>query len=304
LGCTDKTVEAAFNRGEILRTHVLRPTWHLVAPENIRFMTALSSDKIKASTKPMNRRLEITEELYVRANRVIVRALEGGNQRTRDELSNELERAGIATHSAYRMIHFMLRAEVDGIVCSGALQGKKHTYVLLDERVPAEKAIPREEALAKLAWIYYNSRGPATLSDFMWWSGLSKSEASIGLDAIKSNLEAEKIGEEIYYIQASRDGDYAEQSAHLLPAFDEFIIGYQNRNAVLSAEHFNRVVSRNGIFRPALIVNGKAVGLWKSGTDKDNTVVFEFFEPPDTEILELTEKAKSAHKAFVEGVGF
>jgi hypothetical protein len=303
---TDNEVEAAFNRGDILRTHILRPTWHLVTPENIRWMTALSADKIKASARTRDKFLEITERLYAQTNKIIYAALSGGRQLTREDLGKKIERSGIVVNSA-RMVHFMLRAEADGVVCSGALRGRGHTYALLDERVPKTRKLTKDEALGNLARIYFNSRSPATLSDFVWWSGLSKSDAAKGLDAVRSELATEVINETFYVaaaqntmaasnIAAAQNTVSRRQSAHLLPAFDEFIIAYANREAVLAAEHFDKLISSNGIFKAALIVNGRAVGRWAS--DKSGVVLFDFFETPSADVRFAAEKAAAEYGAF------
>jgi hypothetical protein len=167
-----KTVDDAFNRGSFLRTHVLRPTWHFVSPENIRWMLDLSAGRIKSASKPRDRDLEITETLYAKTNRIITKSLEGNKHMARDDLARELEKAKINADSA-RGYHFIMRAELDGLICSGAVRGKTQTYTLLSERAPAARPLPKDESLARLANIYFSSHSPATLRDFAWWSGLS-----------------------------------------------------------------------------------------------------------------------------------
>jgi hypothetical protein len=298
-GSTDKTVEDAFNRGDFLRTHVLRPTWHFVSPENIRWMLALSAERIKSSARARDRDLEITEELYSKTNHVIEKALEGNKQLTRDDLGAELEKAKITVNSA-RLVHFMMRAEVEGIVCSGALQGKAHTYTLLDERVLPTKPFSKEEALTKLAQIYFTSHCPATLFDFVWWSGLSQTEAKKGLEAVKSNFMAEKINGQTYWLaDVFQDAPIATECVRLLPAFDEYIIGYRDRQTVLPSENHSKAISSNGIFRPTIMVNGQIVGLWKKSTSKAQPVVFDFFEQPADSTKSLADKAANDFKLFL-----
>ncbi|KAA6346662.1 hypothetical protein EZS27_005850 [termite gut metagenome] len=278
-GSTDNIVEEAFNHGEILRTHVLRPTWHLVAPENIRWMLSLSADKIKASARSRDRDLEITEELYSQVNGIIHKSLEGNNHLTREAVGEALQKAGIAVDTS-RMIHFMMRAEVEGIVCSGALQGKSHTYALLDERVPPTKPLHKEEALAKLAQLYFTSHCPATLQDFVWWSGLSQTEAKKGLEAVKSGFVAEEMNGGTYWIaEPFKNVPSVDTSVYLLPAFDEYIISYRDRKAVLPSENQSKAVSSNGIFRPTIVANGQVIGLWKKSNTKNEPVRLTFFEP-------------------------
>jgi hypothetical protein len=288
-GCTEAIVEAAFNRGDILRTHVMRPTWHFVAPENIRWMLSLSADKIKSSSKSRDRDLDISEELYRKTNRVIEKSLEGKHL-TRATLGDELEKAKITVNPA-RLTHFIMRAELDGIVCSGALQGKTQTYALLDERVPRTKPLNREEALATLAQRYFTSHCPATLQDFVWWSGLSQTEARRGLETVKSAFISETINGQVYWM-ADTFGNIvrADESVYLLPAFDEYIISYKDRQAAISSEHQSKAISSNGIFKPTIVSNGQVVGLWKKSNTKQSPL-FDFFEQPDIAVKDKTDKA-------------
>ena len=298
--CTEAAVEEAFNRGDILRTHVLRPTWHFVTPENIRWMLALSAAHIKATSRSRDRDLGITESLYFRTNHLICKSLEGNKQLTRDALGKELENAGIPVDTA-RLVHFLMRAEADALICSGAMDGKAHTYALLDERVPSVRMPAKEEALAKLTGIYFAGHSPATLQDFVWWSGLSSAEARIGMEAVRAELVSEKTddGQTYYRIPDTSYNDLpaAEPSAHLLPAYDEYMIAYRDRRAVLSQEDHSKAISSNGIFRPVVLVNGIAVGLWKKSNGKQQ-VQFDFFTPPDAAAEQLIRQATAVRLSF------
>lgn len=163
---TDDDVEQAFAEGAILRTHLLRPTWHFVTPADIRWMLALTAPRAHAVNADMSRKLELDNALFKRSNAALARALHGGRQLTRDELRGVLQKAGIATDGGLRLGYLLMRAELDGMVCSGARRGKQFTYALLDERAPHAKTLGREEALAELAQRYFVSRGPATVQDF------------------------------------------------------------------------------------------------------------------------------------------
>ncbi|GHT08415.1 hypothetical protein FACS189432_04360 [Bacteroidia bacterium] len=296
---TDKMIEEAFNKGEILRTHVMRPTWHFVSPEYIREMLLLSAEKIKASSRSRDRDLGITEELYDKSNQVIRKALEGNKHLTRKDLAIALEKADIAV-DASRMVHFMMRAEVEAIICSGAMQGKEHTYALLDERVPASPVVSKEEALANSAQRYFRSHSPATLSDFVWWSGLSQTEAKKGLEAVKSDLFSEEIDGQTYWLSKTfKDIPHPKESVFLLPAFDEYIIAYRDRKAVLPSENHSKVVSSNGVFRPVIVVNGQVVGLWKKSPNKKQMLALNYFESAGDSNPHLIEKAIGGYKAFL-----
>jgi hypothetical protein len=298
-GYTNTMVEDAFNRGDILRTHVMRPTWHFVSPENIRWMLSLSADRIKASARSRDRDLEITEALYRKSNQIIRKTLEGYKAFTREALGRELEKAKI-TVNASRLVHFLMRAELDALVCSGPLQGKKHTYALLDERVPQTKPLSKEETLAKLAQIYFTSHGPAALQDFVWWSGLSPTEAKKALESVQSDFLAEKTGDQTYWIARSAGAvKKGEKTAHLLPAFDEYIIAYRDRTAAIPLENQKRAISSNGIFHPVIVANGQAVGLWKKAAAKTQPLVFDFFEELGAAKSQVN-KAADAFTRFLE----
>jgi hypothetical protein len=298
-GCTDSEVKAAFNLGSFLRIHVLRPTWHFVAPENIRWMVRLSSSKLKAATKSRDRDLEITEELYSKTNQVICKALEGGRHLTRESLVAELEMAQVVVTSA-RLYHFLMRAEAECLVCSGALDGQNQTYALLDERVPPAMPLNQDESLAKLAKLYFCSHSPATLPDFMWWSGLSAKDARAGLEAIKSSLASEEMDGQTYWIAdcAAHADTERLPPAHLLPAFDEYIIGYKDRSTVLGLPYLGKAVSSNGVFRPTIAVDGKIIGLWQKGTDKRRTVTLDFFKQVDGKTEGMVAEAVRRYAAF------
>jgi hypothetical protein len=298
---TDQAMESAIHNGEILRTHLLRPTWHLVSAEDIRWMLELTAPQIKAALKSRHRELGLSETSITKSKAVIEQALKGGKHLTRSELVAELEKNGIMT-SENRASHLLLRAELDGIVCSGAKKGKNQTYALLEERVPKTKSLSREKALAKLAGRYFASHGPATLQDFVWWSGLSVSDAKQALEMAKSDLISEKIGSYIYWFTNFTSIPKRDmEDVHLLPAFDEFIISYRDRSAALPFENHHKAVSDNGIFRPVIIVNGQVMGIWKRMIKKEKVVLeTEFFKGPGKATMLQIEKATVQYGCFLE----
>jgi len=187
-GTIDATIEDAFNKGEILRTHVLRPTWHFVAAEDIYWMLELTSPQMNSLLKSRQKQLELTKTIFAKSNSIIETAVSGGKHLTREELMILLKKARIAlTHE--RCYHLMYQAELNGIVCSGNMKGKNQTYALLEERVKKTKQIAREEALAKLAIRYFTSHCPATVEDFIWWSGLNITDGKHALEMVKKNFK-------------------------------------------------------------------------------------------------------------------
>jgi hypothetical protein len=172
------------------------------------------------------------------------------------------------------MSHIMLRAEQDGVVCSGATKGGKRTYALLEERVPKTKSMTKEEALATLARKYFTSHGPATPQDFVWWSGLTVADARHAIEMIKSEFISATIRSKSYLFAVSnKPPKINHHETYLIPAYDEFIISYKDRNAVIDQEHYKKAISENGLFRPVIIIGGQAMGLWRRTLSNDNVVI-------------------------------
>ena len=297
---TDKVVENAIDKGEIIRTHLLRPTWHFVMKEDLRWILELSAPRIKQSLNSRHRELALTDAVFEATNTLIRQALTGGHHLTREELILILKEAKIAT-GENRASHIFLRAELDGIICSGTVKGKKQTYALLDERIPKKRKFTREEALKKIAEKYYFSRGPATLQDFIWWSGLSVTDGRNALEMIRSGLMREEIDSKIYWFKSPLISENDDSTAYLLPAFDEFIISYKDRTAALSLINHKKAVSMNGIFKPVIIINGKVAGLWKRTVkDKKVTIETELFQSFNNRIKKSIEKCAGTYGSFLE----
>ena len=298
---TDQVIETAINNGEIIRTHLLRPTWHFVSADDIYWMLALRADPIKASLRPRLKQLGLSEAVIAESNKIMETVLCGGKHLTRDELLLELAKAGIPL-GENKASHLLVRAELDGLICSGAMKGRKLTYALLEERVPKTDLPTSEEALAKLARKYFSSHGPATLPDFIWWSGLSVSAASHALEMVKLEFHSETIDVQTYWFPNFQFLHPTEKAVvYLLPAFDEFIISYKDRRAALPFENFSKMVSNNGIFRPIVVVNGQAKGVWKRTIKKNKVVVeTELFQPPDKTTMTLIENAARQYGRFVK----
>ncbi len=285
---TNQFIEAAINQGDIFRTHILRPTWHFVAKEDIRWMLELSAPQLRKATAPMNSKLELGEKVFSKINHLLIKLLEGGKQLTRQELVSAVNAAGISTNSL-RSAHILFQAEIEGIICNGAKRDKYFTYALLDERAPTStNTLTREEALATLASRYFSSHGPATLQDFAWWSGLPMGDARRGLQLVQSTFLSESVeGQTYWFPEGSADQNGIHPCLQLLPAFDEFMVSYKDRTASLSLTYKKTTITANGIFKPVIVVNGEVLGLWKLSTNKKR-LELEWFDPaykPDDELL-------------------
>src|SRR5882672_1219244 len=191
-GATKAAIEQAFADGVIVRTHVLRPTWHFALAEDIRWLLQVTAPRVHALNAYYNKQHELDKKLFTKSNALIAKALEGGTHLTRRELAAALKRGGIRA-SGPRLAYIMMRAELEAIVCSGAMRGKQHTYALLDERAPKAKALEEEAALAQFTKRYFTSRGPATVADFSRWSSLTAAEGRAGLALVGKELESKVI---------------------------------------------------------------------------------------------------------------
>lgn len=271
---TDDDIERAFAEGAILRTHLLRPTWHFVTPADIRWMLALTGPRVHAANAYMYRKLELDSAIFKRSNAALAKALQGSRQLTRDELRGVLSQAGIATGDGLRMGYLMMRAELDGLVCSGARRGKQFTYALLDERAPQAKTLEREEALAELARRYFMSRGPATVQDFAKWSGLTVADARNGIAAVQAELQHEVVEGQTYWFSTSgRSAKEISPSVYLLSAYDEYLSGYKDRSAFIAASHAARLAAMGNALSYIIVLDGQVVGAWKRRLKKDAVVI-------------------------------
>ena len=260
--------------GSILRTHVLRPTWHFVAPEDIRWLLALTAARVHAANALYYRRLELDKAIFARSHAALVKALRDGQQLTRAELASVLQQAGMEG-SSLRLVYLLMDAELEGIICSGARRGKQFTYALLDERVPLTKTLPRDEALAELACRYFTSRGPATEDDFMWWSGLPRADIHCALEMVKRQMVYELMdGKTYWFAESDPPAPKSSQVARLLPNYDEYIVGYTDRSAIFDSAHSNKLDARgNPLFQNTIMVKGRIVGTWQRTLKKDGLVI-------------------------------
>lgn len=295
-GLNNGDIETAFNDGRILRTHVLRPTWHFVVPEDIRWMLRLTAPRVKQTLTFANRKLALENAVFMRSNDTIAKALEGGKHLTRAELEAALQQAGLDT-SYYRLVNLVMSAELDGVICSGPRIGKQFTYALLEERVPEAQAFTREEALAELTRRYFTSHGPATVHDYAWWSGLTLAEAKTGLELVKPALLRENIdGRDYYFSQLETIKSELTEQAYLLPNYDEFTVAYKDRTNLVDAAYSDKISFGNGnpLFNNVIVIDGQVAGLWKGKIGKKtgavSTTPFRPFNGSQQETLQRVTK--------------
>jgi hypothetical protein len=296
---TDREVDDAFNRGAILRTHVLRPTWHFVSPADIRWMLELTSPRVKVATGSFYRKMEVGERLIARSNGVLARALEGGRHATRASLTATLQQARVIRtgEDPLRVLALFMRAELDGLICSGPRQGRQFTYALLAERVTPGPSLTMEEARAALAARYFESHGPATLRDFRWWSGLTAGEARAGVEAVANRLTTIRMEDEVYWQPDSRPRAAASPGACLLPVFDEALLSYRDCRVVsrTDAHPLERDYGRT------IVVDGQPMGTWNRTVRKQHLLVTaHLFRPPGRKELRAIHAAAARYGRFME----
>lgn len=267
---TDAAIERAFADGTILRTHVMRPTWHFVTPATIRWMLELTAARVNAVNAYVYRQVGLDDALFGRANAIIADALQGGQQLTRAQLGTTLAHAGIEAEGL-RLGCLLQRAELDAVVCSGPRRGKQFTYMLLEERAPRTRTLARDEALAELTRLYFTGHGPATVRDFAWWSGLTVADAKAGLALAGSGLTKQELDGETYWFSESLPPPADPFSrAFLLPTYDEFLVGFA---AFDRARRGARGADASPRFDSAIVIGGRVVGSWRRTFERGEVVV-------------------------------
>ena len=285
-GCHNANIEEAFNSGAILRTHVLRPTWHFVVAADIKWLVELSAPRVHAANAYYYKQSGLDAKVVARSCAMIHRVLEGGQYKTRAELAVALKRAKVPAEGL-KLAYIMMSAELDGVICSGPRRGRQFTYALLEERAPQARSLDRPDAIAELAKRYFTSHGPATLRDFVWWSGLNVKDAGLGIEALTPALIKETIDGRDYWttgpaparrVRASSlraAGQAKGCSALLLPNYDEYLIAYKDRGAVIDSARAANIVARsNGAFSHHLVIDGRLAGGW-TRTVKGTSVLIE-----------------------------
>jgi len=295
--CTasEKEIEEAINSGKIIRTHILRPTWHLVAADDIYWMLDLSGPQVKRIILADTKKHGYDEKEFDKINSAIEKMLAGNNHLTRDEIMDELNFKKNPDNYFLSPVLIMMYAELEGLVCNGKMKGKQITYALLEERVSKPKyKLTKEEGLIQLALRYFSSHGPATITDFSWWSGFPQTICKQIINAFSLQLNSVVINGKTYWFE----NDYSpknslDQSVHFLAAFDEYLISYKNRESSILLEHQPKAFTKNGVFKPTILKNGKVIGTWKRTIKKDHIKI-------ETEFFDATENHKKAF--FFEGI--
>ena len=263
---TESELDAVFARGEILRTHVLRPTWHFVTPRDIRWMLRLTGPRILSSSKGRLSQLKLDAVSLLRAHRALHEAMQGGAQLGREELRAVLRRARVPADDSERFAWIMLVAELEGLVTSGARRGKQFTYALLDERAPDPGVVLEgRDAVRELVRRYFSSHGPATPHDFATWSGLTIGDARRELAELPEEFVADEVDGFTWWRPVGTPPRAARSPvARLLPNYDEHFIGFRDRHPLLARldRHGPRPEWRT-LLQHTMTVDGEVVGTWR-----------------------------------------
>lgn len=294
-GLTDQSIEDAFNVGSILRTHVLRPTWHFVTPADIGWMLALTAPRIQRFNAHAYKQFELDVRTLARGREILARALEGGESLTRAELAAAL-RHGRVMASGPRLGLLTIDAELHQVMCSGPLRGRQFTYVRFDERVPRSKMLSREDALAALTRRYFASHGPATLKDFAWWSGLTMTDVKAAVAL--GDLRRETIDDVEYWGTSSTlPGNPRTSRAHLLPTYDEYLIAYKDRTPI-GASSWGR--GGASAYVNHLAMDGLVCGSWRPRVGKQQvTISVKHAGRPDANVSRAVARAAALYGRFL-----
>lgn len=267
-GATVTDVQRLLDDGALLRTHVLRPTWHYVTPADIRWMLALTAPRVHVHNGTYYRRHGFDDAVFARAHDRLRTALAEGAHRTRAELAEELAKDGIAV-AGQALEHLVMHAELAGVICSGPMRGRQQTYALLEDRAPPARAQwPTSRMLAELTLRYFTGHGPATVHDFRWWSSLTMRQIEAGLEQVGDRLHRVTVDDRTYLAAGPppppttwpADGPIV----HLVQALDEYVVGYQDSRDVIDlsgAEAAHR--DTPGLPSALVLVDGQIAGRWR-----------------------------------------
>jgi hypothetical protein len=301
-GSCEADIERAVAGSGVVRTWVLRGTLHFVAATDARWILGLVAPRVIAAGAYRRRQLEIDDSTLARSRELFLDVLSHGRLLTRPEAMSQLESAGITT-TGQRGIHILRHLSLEGLLCQAAPQGRQQTFALFEDWVPEGENKDRAGALAELASRYFTSHGPATLRDFAWWSGLTVADARIGMDLAQTGLVREKVGATEYWMsKALTSPGEASRDVYLLPGFDEYVLGYADREIALDAIAAPRIVpGGNGVFRPAIVVDGRAVGTWRLGTRTRGASIVDIFSPLDAPTSDALSRALRDYDDYISG---
>ncbi|HEY9008247.1 MAG TPA: winged helix DNA-binding domain-containing protein [Ohtaekwangia sp.] len=272
---SDAAIEMSIQAGEIIRTHILRPTWHFVHVNDVRWMMELSAPNVKKATQYVDKQVGLTDDIFKKAWKVIETAMNRDNNLTKEDLTDRLAKKKINAEGLLAT-QILIRAELEMRICNGERKDNKVTYTLFDKKVPPSENISRKDALVNLASVYFKSRGPATAKDFAWWSGMSMSDATFGISGLGSDLKSTSVNG-LNYLYFENAQPPKKKVTALLPSYDEYMVGYTEGRDVAFPANIDKSFIGNGIFKPLVLFNNTIAGTWKK-VKKEPFVEIEFID--------------------------
>ncbi|TGN06987.1 winged helix DNA-binding domain-containing protein [Leptospira ilyithenensis] len=301
----ESEINQAIEKRKIIRTWLLRGTLHFVSAKDIHWILDLISERILAKLATYQKTLNLSPKMLSETESVILKRLSGKKELTRAELFAYIEEKNISTKENRGSI-ILINAALKQIICLGKDRGKQETYTLLSDWVKKPKPIPREKALSELAQRYFLRKGPATLQDFIWWSGLTLTEARLGLEKAKPFLREEIVSGQVYWMSKKENkmtGQTGPGGIFFLAGFDEYIIGYAERNLFLDPEYSKLVIQKNAIFKPTILKDGNVIGTWNKTETKNGLEinVSQFFKWKDSDREEINRKKSEMVRFWSQG---
>jgi len=270
-GKTQQQIEQDFNEGKILRTHILRPTWHFVDPSDIRWIQELTGPRVFAGIKGYYKKFGLTDDVLQTSLAALRTGLQG-KQLPRLEVKKIYESANLDT-SDLRFGFLLIYAEISSLICSGAIKNRQHTYALISDRAPHVKVLPREQALAKITERYFSSHGPATIKDMSWWSSLTTDDIKQGIK--QANLKSFDLSGQTFYYKNQPKIDFKKPLINLLPNYDEMLVGYKFRDASI-AHDLSETPSMRDLFFHIITQDGRVIGNWRKQISKKDALKIQF----------------------------
>jgi hypothetical protein len=298
-GIDEAAVRRAFDSGELLRTHVLRPTWHFVAGDDIRWLLAATAPRVQVRLAYRYRQLGLDEGTLARSEKVIAGALRGGGRMTRRDAGRALTDAGVAV-DGQRLAHVLMNAELKALVCSGPLEGRQHTYMLLEERAPQAARLSRGEALTELARRYFSSHGPASRRDFATWASLTVSDAEAGLGGAAAQLRRDRVDGVELWSGAVETPPASSPAVHLVQGYDELVMGYSETKWMLAAPGSSWTPATPPVYSLLVLLDGRVAGYWRRRlTKRAATIDVALLEPFDAAQSAALEAEAARYGRFV-----
>jgi hypothetical protein len=279
-GITDAEVQRSFDAGEFLRTHVLRPTWHFVTPDDVRWLLRLTGPRVHATNAYAYRQAGLDNGAFAKAHVLLAEALDGGIQRTRKELAEVFDGAGLPS-TGFGLGYLLMHAELDGLICSGPMRGKQHTYTLLEARVPPAPERDPDQALMELVTRYFTSHGPATAKDLRWWSSLTLADVARGVELAGDRLRHDLVDGVSYWSGWHETTVLPSPTVHLVQGYDEYIVAFAESKYILDVSGTARALPPGtAVPNGVLLLNGQVTGRWKRTCTKDALLVEALLHRP------------------------